>query len=168
VAVSSSDIDFKWTIAPQLPSASAAAADASAAVGISSHYGILLGRMAGLPAAITDAALQIAERLEAKQRQRQAQQQGDSSMQRLRQVYSLVHKLGCVAREAAAQGLLPVDAAGRPVGDADAGVGGAGGGDGGSSSWQQVQLSRSMQMVRQLKQEADKLLLEAAREPVGA
>jgi hypothetical protein len=74
------------------------------------------------------------------------------------QVYSLVHKLGCVAREAASQGLLPTDAAGQPL---DQGAEG----DEGSK---QVELSRCMQMVQLLKQEAEKLLLTAAREPVSA
>jgi hypothetical protein len=95
VAVSNSDIDFKWSISPQLPQPLAApsaaagadpAAAAAAAASTSSHYGILLARMAGLPAIITEPALQIAHRLEAKQRQRQMQQEAAGSMQRLRQV----------------------------------------------------------------------------------
>lgn len=169
--MNSSDIDFKWSIAAQLPhntassatgsaeDATNAAAEALAVAG--RHYGILLGKMAGLPASITDAAVQIARRLDAKQKARQQQQEGDGNMQRLRQVYSLVHKLGCVAREAAAQGLLPTDAAGQPLGGE--GGGGCGGADGSSSK--QVELSRCMQLVRVLKQDAEKLLLAAAREP---
>lgn len=92
VAINNSDIDFKWSISPQLPPNQPTPAGTSAAVGAaaaadgSSHYGILLARMAGLPASITDAALLIAQRLDAQQRQRQLQQEGDGSMQRLRQV----------------------------------------------------------------------------------
>lgn len=164
VAVNNSDIDFKWSIAAQLPhntaSSAAGSADAAAGADAGRHYGILLGKMAGLPASITDAALQIARRLDAKQEARQQQQEGDGNMQRLRQVYSLVHKLGCVAREAAAQGLLPTDAAGQPLGGED---GGCGSGDGSSSK--QAELSRCMQLVRVLKQDAERLLLAAAREP---
>jgi hypothetical protein len=50
----------------------------------------------------------VAQQLEAKQQQRQLQQQqGQLGSERcLGQVYSLVHKLGCVARQAAAEGLL--------------------------------------------------------------
>jgi hypothetical protein len=49
--------------------------------------------------------VQVAQQLEAKQ---QEQQQAQASSERcLGQVYSLVHKLGCVARQAAAEGLLP-------------------------------------------------------------
>lgn len=208
VAVSSDDIDYKWSIVPQLapPTSSSAPSPGtavSAAAGAASedpgrHYGILLGKMAGLPPSITDAALQIAQQLDAKQAQRQQRLQeagnsssnvagGGGSMQQLRQVYTLVHKLGCVAREAATQGLLAVDAAGQPVvqqqGGGGAAAGGAGGGLGTSAAGAGEaggdedgdgsivgggggELSaRCMQMVRVLKQEAEALLLAAARQP---
>lgn len=77
------------------------------------------------------------------------------------QVYSLVHKLGCVARGAASQGLLPTDAAGQPISVEEGVATGAS-----SSSSKQAEFSRCMQMVQLLKQEAEKLLLTAAREPV--
>ena len=180
-----SDIDFKWSISQQLPQQQASlpaaatatgaagaatepatAAAAAAAAGSSDagrHYGILLAKMAGLPASVTDAALQITRRLDAKQQRRQQQQEGDGATQRLRQAYSLVHKLGCVARGAASQGLLEVDASGQPVGtETPAGVAGS---SSGSSSGE---FARCAQMVRQLKQEAEKLLLEAARQPVAS
>lgn len=98
VAVKDSDIDFKWSISPQLPpnqpatAGTSAAGGAAAEVGSSSHYGILLARMAGLPASITGAALQVAQRLDAQLRQRQLQQEGDGSMQRLRQVRGVVRR----------------------------------------------------------------------------
>jgi hypothetical protein len=164
VAVSDSDIDFKWSISQQLPQGAAAAAPpaapppAAAAPDARRHYSILLAKMAGLPATITDSALQIAQRLDAQQQQRQQQQEVDGAMQRLRQVYSLVHKLGCVARGAASQGQLEVDAAGQPVGDSYAGGQEGGGG--------KEEFGKCMQMVQQLKQEAEKLLLDAARQPV--
>jgi hypothetical protein len=62
---------------------------------------------------------QIAQQLEAtQQQQRLQQQQAQPGSERcLGQVYSLVHKLGCVARQAAAEGLLP---------DAEGAAGGAG------------------------------------------
>lgn len=178
-----SDIDFKWSISQQLPqqqaslpaaAAAAGGSDATAAAAGSSdagrHYGILLAKMAGLPASVTDAALQIARRLDAKQRRRQQQQEGDGATQRLRQAYSLVHKLGCVARGAASQGLLEVDAAGQPLGTEAPLVSGAqqAAGAAGSSSRSSGELGRCVQMVRQLKQEAEKLLLEAARQPVAS
>lgn len=177
VSVSSCDIDFRWSITPHLPAAppAAAAADAATAQSLTAaaaaddddagrHYGILLARMAGLPSSVTDAALQIARRLDTRQQQRQQQQEGDGSMQRLRQVYSLVHKLGCVARAAAAQGVLPTDTAGQLVAADDGELLGSSS----SSSRKQAELSKCMQMVQQLKGEAEKLLLTAARLPDAA
>lgn len=88
VAVSGSDMDFKWSISPLAPQPASADAAADAAVG-SSHYGILLAKMARLPASITDAALHIARHLDTQQAARQQQQEGDGNMQRLRQVRRL-------------------------------------------------------------------------------
>lgn len=80
------------------------------------------------------------------------------------QVYSLVHKLGCVARGAASQGLLSTDAAGQPISEDN---GEAADGGNRSNSSKQADFSRCMQMVQLLKQEAEKVLLTAAREPVA-
>lgn len=181
VAVSTSDIDFKWSISPQLPMAvlstaaaveAAAPAAATAEDEAASHYGIMLARMAGLPPTITSAALDVARQLDSKQRQRQLQQGSDSSMQQLQQVYSLVHKLGCVAREAAAGGLLGVDAAGQPSGDAvPYGLGsdhtgpalGSAGDDSGAAH---AGMSMCRQLMQELKSKAEQLLLDAARDMV--
>jgi hypothetical protein len=181
VAVSSSDIDFKWSISPQLPmavlSTAAAAtgeapAPAAAESEAASHYGIMLARMAGLPPAITGAALDVARQLDSKQRQQQLQQGSDSSMQQLQHVYSLVHKLGCVAREAAAGGLLAVDAAGQPSGDAVSQVlgsdhpGAALSPAGNDSRAADAGLLMCRQLMQELKSKAEKLLLEAAGDMV--
>lgn len=83
------------------------------------------------------------------------------------QVYSLVHKLGCVARGAASQGLLTVDAAGQLAVFEQDEEGQAAAGAGAAVSTKQEGLSRCVQMVRLLKQEAEQLLLTAAREPAG-
>jgi hypothetical protein len=158
VAVSGSDIDFSWSIAPDTPAAAAAGPAPAAAANNTSHYGILLGRMAGLPPSICAAALAVAQQLDAQQ-QEQGQQgfHGDGSsdgMHRLRQVYCLVHKLGCVAREAAAGhgkelGVQAAEAAG--LGSADTAAAAA--------------LQRCLPVLKQLQRQAEQMLLTAAREP---
>jgi hypothetical protein len=158
------------TAAAAAAAEAAAPATAAAADEATSHYGILLARMAGLPHSITGAALDVARQLDLKQRQRQQQQGSDSSMQQLQQVYALVHKLGCVAREAAAGGLLGVDAAGQPTGGAarkssdhtDAALGSAGD----DSAAAHAVLAVCKQLMQGLKSKAEKLLLDAARDMV--
>lgn len=167
VAVSSSDIDFKWSISPEVPVAlrDAAAATAAGALTVSaehdaaSHYGIMLAKLAGLPSSITGVALEIAQQLNSQHRQRQLQQGSSSSS--MHQVYSLVHKLGCVAREAAAGGLLEVDASGQPT-QADA-VLSASGVDAGATH---ADMTMCRQLLQKLKVQAEELLLSAASRPM--
>jgi hypothetical protein len=176
VGISACDIDFKWSIAAGAPpsshtggstapaTAAAAGTDADAAAA-GSHYGVLLARMAGLPGSICDAALRIAQQLEDRQqRPRQQQQQGggsegsgpDGAQARLQQVYLLVNKLGCVAREAAAAGGLP------PGGDStDAAAAAAGG------KQQDEALAPYVPLLAVLKRQAERLLLEAAAQPAA-
>lgn len=93
VAVSGSDMDFKWSISPQAPQPASAATEAATAAytaADSSHYGILLAKMAGLPASVTDAALHIARHLDTQHAARQQQQEGDGKEDRLRQVRRLL------------------------------------------------------------------------------
>lgn len=108
-------------------------------------------------------AVQVAQQLEAKQQQqRLRQQQGQPRSERcLGQVYSLIHKLGCVARQAAAEGLLPdtaapADTASAPAGGVEAAVAAA------------AALRRCQPLLAGLKQQAEKLLLQAAKQPQGA
>uniref|UniRef100_A0A383WQ55 DNA mismatch repair proteins mutS family domain-containing protein n=1 Tax=Tetradesmus obliquus TaxID=3088 RepID=A0A383WQ55_TETOB len=153
VELQGDDIHYTRSIAP-------AAAEADSAC---SHYGILLARTAGLPQHITERAMQVAQQLEAKQQQQHLrQQQGQPRSERcLGQVYSLIHKLGCVARQAAAEGLLPdtaaaADTASAPAGGVEAAVAAA------------AALQRCQPLLAGLKQQAEKLLLQAAKQPQGA
>lgn len=86
--MNNSDIHYDWKIAP---AAQAADDDATGANG-RCHYGILLAQTVGLPAGITNRALQIAELLEQKQEQISRQQQQDNSTAQLRQVSQLLER----------------------------------------------------------------------------
>ncbi|KAF6261419.1 muts domain V-domain-containing protein [Scenedesmus sp. NREL 46B-D3] len=152
VELQGDDIHYTRTIAP----AAAAAADAQDGSACS-HYGIRLARTAGLPEHITDRALQVAQRLEAKQQQQRLQQQQAQPVSErcLGQVYSLVHKLGCVARQAAAEGLLPDAAGAADTNGMEGAVAVA------------AALKRCVPLLVGLKHEAEKLVLQAAKQPLA-
>ncbi|KAF8065536.1 wdr82 [Scenedesmus sp. PABB004] len=159
VSVDSDDIRYAWTVAP----AAAAGGDAGGGAG-GVHYGVLLARAAGLPDGVTRRALEVAEALEAQaQRQRAAQQQssgGAGGGGVLRQAYSLVHKLGCVARQAAAGGALAAGGGGgdAPGSDGGGGIAWPGFAGGGDADAGRAALQRCLPPLAALKAQAERLM----------
>lgn len=154
VDISNGDLSYKWTVI-------AADEDSQQPDTGSAHYGVVLARMAGLPSHIIAKATQVAQQLHHKQLMQQQQRkllemQEGSQRQQLRQVYSLVHKLGCVARKAAADGVLSPQQAGCPPEVAAAVV--VEKGDAACSD-ACAALRESLPILNVLKQQAEQLLL---------
>jgi hypothetical protein len=159
VDIGNGDLTYKWTVAAA-DEDSQQPADTDSA-----HYGIVLARMAGLPSHIITKAAQVAQQLQHKQLMQRQQRkllemQEGTHRRQLCQAYSLVHKLGCVARKAVADGMLPVQQDRYPPGVAAAV---ADKGDNACSDASAAPLNESLlPILKGLKQQAEHLLLEIA------
>ncbi|KAI8469891.1 MAG: muts domain V-domain-containing protein [Monoraphidium minutum] len=143
---------------PRLPGRGGEDGDGGGGAGAPLHYGIALARALGMPAPVLRRAAAVAEGLDAEQRARGGGD-GDSGGDgggdggALRQVYSLVHRLGCVARQAAG---------------ADGGGGGGGGGGepgapgAAAAAAAAAGAAAALPLLRELKAEAERLCFGGA------
>jgi hypothetical protein len=115
---------YRWKMAPSSSGSSSGGGGSRDGGGGVVHYGIGLARAVGMPRRILERAQAVAELLESEQRARAdgagegGEGGGGGGAAVMREVYSLVHKLGCVARECGAS------AAGRRGGSGDGDAGG--------------------------------------------
>jgi hypothetical protein len=105
VDVDGDTMHYRWRLAPAAPGGG------DPGPGGAPHYGVLLAKAVGMPAPVLSAARAVAEMLEAERAARVAAAEaggggGGGGGRALREVYSLVHRLGCVARQAGA-GVAP-------------------------------------------------------------
>lgn len=163
-----------WKLVPGDPDDSSGDADAGAL----RHYGIALAAAVGMPQHILARARAVAELLESEQAARDAEAAADADGGGgggdggggggLRDVYSLVHRLGCVAREAGVKRIIGGGGGGDLESSGD--QGGSGGemeeeeGAGGSGGAQRVEfdaaaLEAVLPLLRELKAEAERLCL---------
>ena len=148
--------------------------------GVLRHYGIALAREMGMPEALLARAAAVAGALEAEERARVRPRPGGGSgddgagdggdaddAAALRAVYSLVHRLACVARQVgvtAAAGRGDGDAA-AAAGQQEQGSGGGGGGAEGAAAAEEAAaaevdpeaLAAALPLLRELQAEAERL-----------
>jgi hypothetical protein len=159
---------YRWRLAPAAPVGGPG--DCS---GATPQYGVLLAQALGMPAPVLARARTVAEALEAERRARVAAVEGGGDGDgggggagggiggghALREVYHLVHRLGCVARKAGA---------GAAGGGGSGGGGGGGGGSGDAESGRAAvecatvqldaaALAAALPLLRELKGEAERL-----------
>jgi len=173
-------MQYRWTMAPGAARSGGTDDDGNDPNGSSTgvlHYGVALAKAVGMPSHILSHARGVADMLEREQHVRieAAAAAGDdggeggagggggggggggSSARVMREVYSLVHRLGCVMRQSG------VDVESRSTGgagsqqEAEGGDGGGGGAVAQSAVVDAATLAGVLPLLRELKGEAERL-----------
>ncbi|KIZ06394.1 DNA mismatch repair protein MSH4 [Monoraphidium neglectum] len=165
VDVAGDSLHYRWSMVSADDAGGGGGSDSDAAT----HYGIALARALGMPEPLLRRAAAVSGMLESENRARAAAAEASGAgegegvrgsggagkgggARALRQVYSLVHRLGCVARHAAAAG-RGGEGPGR-----GAGGGGGGGGDAeGAAAFGEAAVAAALPLLRELKAEAERL-----------